>query len=193
MQADDPDRPLVEKAQQQLPYGTSAYDELVRKYSSLVYARSYSILRSAADAEEASQDVFLAIFRSLPRYRFERPFSHWLSTVTLNACRMILRGRANEQRRRDAYQREPVAPAPEPSSDVALRGLIVELLDQLEPATRVVLIMRFIEDRSHAEIAEALQISESAAKMRLSRGAKRLRALYEERTANPPHSESNGG
>jgi RNA polymerase sigma-70 factor (ECF subfamily) len=191
MTGDDPDRPLIERAQADLPYGTRAFDELVSRHSSRVFARCYSVLRSQADAEEAVQDVFLAVFRSLPRYRFEKPFTHWLSTVTLNACRMVLRRRAAEQRRRDALAREPLAPEPVPRSDVALRRVIVELLDEIEPGSRVALLMRFVEDHSYAEIAEALGISESAAKMRVSRGAKRLRALYEARAeAGASRSES---
>lgn len=79
---EDPDRALVEQAQSELPYGTTAYNEIVRKYSSRVCARAYGILRSSADAEEAVQDVFLAVFRTLPRFRFERPFLHWLNTVS---------------------------------------------------------------------------------------------------------------
>ncbi|MEM7410984.1 MAG: sigma-70 family RNA polymerase sigma factor [Myxococcota bacterium] len=177
----DPDRALVERAQAELPYGTKAFDELIGRHSSRVFARCYAILRSHADAEEASQDVFLAVFRSLPRYQFDRPFSHWLSRVTLNACRMILRRRAAEQRRRDSYEREQPPPEPPPTRDIGLRRVVESLLDELDPGMRVALVMRFVEERGYREIAENLGISESAAKMRVSRGAKRLRQLYEER------------
>ena len=47
---EDEDRELVERCQSELPYGTSAYNELVRKYSGRVYGRAYGILRSSADA-----------------------------------------------------------------------------------------------------------------------------------------------
>jgi len=186
----DADRPLVERAKSELPYGTAAYDELVRKHSGAVYRRSYSILRSAPDAEEAAQDVFLAVFRGLPRYRFERPFSHWLSIVTLNACRMILRRRASEQRKREAleHQPEPAPAASEPRDSLA-RDHVLALLDQLEPGTRVALLMRFVEGYTYTEIAEQLELSESAAKMRVSRRAKRLRALHQEKRA----AESSSG
>jgi RNA polymerase sigma-70 factor (ECF subfamily) len=187
----DPDRDLVERAQLELPYGTSAYNQLVHRYSAHVFRRSYRILRSRADAEDAAQDVFLAVYRSLPRFRFERPFSHWLSTITLNACRMILRRRAQEQRRRAAAKREgDPAPTP-PQSDPALRQVVHELLDSLDPGTRIPLLMRFVEGYAYAEIAKELELSESAVKMRVSRGAKRLRELYEKRTATTA-APSNG-
>lgn len=180
-QGGDPDRALVEQAQAELPYGTSAYNELVRKHSGRVYARSYGILRSTADAEEAVQDVFLAVFRNLPRFRFERPFVHWLNTVTLNACRMVLRKRASEQRKRKAAEEQAPPPErPEPP-DVGLRKLVLELLDELDPGTRVPLLLRYIEGYSYPELAEELDLSESAVKMRVSRGTKKLKALYEAR------------
>ena len=180
-EAEDPDRELVARAQSELPYGTAAFNELVRRHSSRVYGRSYGILRSSADAEEAVQDVFLATFRNLPRFRFERPFVHWLNTVTLNACRMILRKRASEQRRRKAAEEQAPPPERPQPPDTALRALVLELLDTLDPGTRMPILMRFVEGYTYGEIAEQLELSESAVKMRVSRGSKKLRELYEAR------------
>jgi len=179
----DPDRPLIERAQEELPYGTAAYDELVRRYSAIVFGRAYGILRSSSDAEEATQDVFLAVFRNLARFRFERPFAHWLSTVTVNACRMILRRRASDQRRRNAFEREQIheSPAPPPSNGT-LRQLVIELLDELDPTTRMAMLMRYVEGYTNREIGKQLDLSESAVKMRVSRGSSKLRDLYEART-----------
>ncbi len=187
------DRALVEKAQAELPYGTAAYDSLVEKYSPLVYRRAYRILRSNSDAEEATQDVFLSVFRSVRRFRFDKPFSHWLNTITLNACRMILRKRAAEQRRRNAARERAPLPADQPAPEAGLRELLGELLDALEPGTRMAILMRFVEGNSFPEIAEALDISESAAKMRVSRGSKRLRELYEQRTRVRPVARGERG
>jgi RNA polymerase sigma-70 factor (ECF subfamily) len=188
----DPDREMVEQAQSELPYGTSAYNRLVRRYSNTVYQRSYRILRSQQDAEEASQEVFMAVYRHLRRFRFERPFSHWLSTITLNACRMILRRRAQEQRRMQALAANPQVPAD--AGEPGLRRLVLELLDALEAGTRIPLLMRFVEGYTYAEIAEQLELSESAAKMRVSRGAQRLRELYWKRvTEGSDTPESSDG
>jgi RNA polymerase sigma-70 factor (ECF subfamily) len=180
MQDVDPDKELVERAQRELPYGTAAYNEIVRRHSAQIYRRAYRILRSEPDAEEAVQDVFLAVFRNLPRYRADRPFSHWLSAITLNACRMLLRKRSAEQRRRDALEAEPDPPPAGGPDDPALRHTVHALLDQLEPGTRIPMLMRFVEGHSYKEIAQELELSESAVKMRVSRGSARLRALYEE-------------
>jgi hypothetical protein len=78
----DPDRELVARAQKELPQRAAAYNQLVRRHTSNIYRRSYRILRSEPDAEEATQDVLMAMFRNLPSFRFERPLSSWLSVVT---------------------------------------------------------------------------------------------------------------
>lgn len=191
MEDDEPDRALIEAAQAELPYGTAAYDRLIRRYADHVYRRSYRILRSESDAEEAAQDVFLAVFRHLPRFRFERPFSHWLNTITLNACRMILRRRASEQRRREAVAQEHLVASDPSRSEADLRRLLHRLLDEIDPGTRIPMLMKFVEGYTYAEIAGQLELSESAVKMRVSRGSKRLRELYEQslpraRGAGPP-------
>ena len=179
----DPDRELVERAQGELPYGTRSFDELVRRHSARIYQRAYRILRSGPDAEEAVQDVFLAAFRNLPAYRFERPFAHWLNVVTLNACRMALRKRSQQERKKDAVAETGPRSANPSTGDPALRGLVLEILDELDPWTRIPVLMRFVEGHAFGDIAKELDLSESAVKMRVLRGARRLRELYEERQA----------
>lgn len=191
--SEDPDRALVEQVKRELPHGTSAYNTLVRKYSGRVYGRAYAILRSSGDAEEVVQDVFLSVFRNLSRYRFERPFLHWLNTVTLNACRMTLRKRASEQRRRQAAQEQALPPERPVPPDVAMRRLVLELLDALDPGTRVPLLLRYVEGYTYPELAEELELSESAVKMRVARGSRKLRELYEARTTADARAEDGGG
>lgn len=189
----DPDRDLVESAQAQLPYGTSAYNALVRRHSDAVYRRCHRILQSSADAEEATQDTFFAVFQGLPRFRPKQPFAHWLSVITLNACRMLLRRRASEQRRRAAMEEKgPPRPQPAPRNGV-LRRLVIRLLDELDPAVRIPVLMHYLEGYTYAEIAQQLDLSESAVKMRVSRGSKRLRELYEQRTLKSPAASVAGG
>lgn len=186
----DPDRELVERAQGELPYGTTSFDELVRRHSSRIYQRAYRILRSPQDAEEAVQDVFLATFKNLPNYRFDRPFAHWLNVVALNACRMLLRKRSQQDRKKDAMAEAGPRTQSPAAGDPALRSVVLDLLDELDPGTRIPLLMRFVEGHAFADIAQELDLSESAVKMRVSRGSKRLRELYEARLAEAAQRRS---
>jgi RNA polymerase sigma-70 factor (ECF subfamily) len=94
---------------------------------------------------------------------------------------MILRRRASDQRRRSAFEREQLYEPPAPSNGM-LRQLVLELLDELDPTTRMAMLMRYVEGYTNREIGEQLDLSESAVKMRVSRGSSKLRDLYEART-----------
>jgi RNA polymerase sigma-70 factor (ECF subfamily) len=178
----DPDRSLVEQAQRELPYGTAAVGALAQRYSKVVFVRASRILGSEADAEEVVQEVFLRVFRSIERFRFERPFLNWLQTITLNTCSTILRTRRRERQRIEAWEREADAPEADGTSDALLRRRLDALLDELDPATRVALLLRFVDGCTFPEIAELLEMKESAVKMRVHRGSEKLRALWMERT-----------
>lgn len=178
---EDPDAELVRQAQQELPRRTSAYNELVRRHSGYVFRRAYAVLRSEQDAEDVAQEVFLAAYHNLPKFKPDRPFLHWLSTVTLNACRMNLRRRAQEQRRRTGLKEEPTPKSVKQTADPTLRRVVLEMLDELDPSMRIPLLLRHVNGYSHKEIAQELELGESAVRMRVSRGAKKLRELYEKR------------
>lgn len=94
---------------------------------------------------------------------------------------MILRKRASERRRRQAAEEQMLPPERPAPPDHALRKLVLELLDTLDPGTRVPLILRYVEGYSFPELAEELDLSESAVKMRVSRGTQKLKQLYEAR------------
>lgn len=180
---EDPDRLLVLRAQRELPGDSPAYRALVERHRSAVLCRAQGILGSWADAEEAVQEAFLSVFRALPAYRPHKPFVHWLSIIVLNVCRMLLRQRAREQRRREQFRLG--ADRSEVTSllahDPILRSVLNELMDELPAPTRAALWMRAVEDRPNHEIAKQLQMSESAVKMRISRGRTTLRKGFEER------------
>lgn len=195
MASDDPDLEWVERAQAELPHGTGAYQELVRRHSTQVYRRTFRILRSREDAEEATQDVFLALFRNLSRFRPEKPFVHWLGIITLNACRMVLRKRAQERRRRDALQEEQEVPAERPSEqgDPLMRDLLRDALDELDPGTRIPLLLHHVEGLTYGEIAEQMELGESAIKMRISRGAAKLRDRIGKARSDAPGKAASDG
>jgi len=188
----DPDRALVLRAQRELPAESASYRALVERHRGALLARASRILGSRADADEAVQEAFISVFRALPSYRAERPFSHWLSVILLNACRMILRQRAQEQRRRDGLRLEGESRLPEsgPVGDPILSAVISDLLGALPPSTRAAIWMRTIEHRPHSEIAKKLRMTESAVKMRISRGTLTMRARYLERLDAEPLSQS---
>ena len=178
---DATDEELVQRAARELPYGTAAYETLVRRYEPRVFRTCLRYLGSPQEAEEAGQDVFLRIFHALPRFEGRSRFRTWLYRITANVCATRYAKLRREFERRQSYQQHlsqlPQSTAP-PQDVVDFEGPLGEALDALLPGDRQILILRHISELSFAEIAETLQISLSAAKMRVYRAEERLRARY---------------
>lgn len=173
----DPDRELVERVQRELPDRTRAFQDLVERHSRVVFGRAYRILRVREDAEDATQETFLNVFRAIPDFRFDRPFAHWLNKITLNTTLLVLARRQREQRRRAALAREPGTAAPRMRSDPILESRLESWLAEIPPRARAALVLRYVEERSYPEIARLLDVKESAVKMQVARALDRLRAL----------------
>jgi RNA polymerase sigma-70 factor (ECF subfamily) len=173
--SEDPDRRLVDRARRELPYRTAAYQELVERHSAAVFRRAQRLLGSRADAEDVVQEVFLNVFRAIPRVDLRGSFAHWLDAITLNASLRLLDRRRREWRRRDAFLRHQTVAEPGSESDPMLRRSLADALDSLPPQTRVAIILRFVDGHSYVEIARMTGEGESTVKMRVARGMRRVR------------------
>jgi len=172
---------LVRRIQEEGPYRTSAFRELVDQYTEMVFRRAYRLVASVEDAEEVVQDVFFRVFRSINRFRPDQPFEHWLLTITTNSARNLLRTRFREARRRSVYGDFLRASAHVPTSrgDPKSEGL-ERAMEMLDPTTRMAISLRFLEDQTYSEISAQLGLGESAIKMRVHRGLKQLRKQLSE-------------
>lgn len=181
---DDPDAELVRRCQAGGPDAAASFARLIDRHSARVRRRAARILGDDAEAEDVVQDVFLNVHRFLDRYRPDRPFSHWLSVVTLNACRIELRRRAGRDRRHEAYRIDPARTLSTTLEiDPILREWLDQALDSLHPLTRQCILLRSLEGSTYREIADQVGMSEPAAKMRVLRGLRELRSQYEKSVA----------
>ena len=97
------DTQLVKVCQAELPHVMDAFEELVRRYESLVFHSCRHSLGNTADAEEVSQDIFLRIFHALPRFEGRSSFRTWLFRIVHNCC-MTKRSKLVERaKQKEAY------------------------------------------------------------------------------------------
>lgn len=150
-----------------------AFQELVNRHQQRVYAVSYRYFGDHGDAQDATQDAFIAMARHADTIRGTARLSTWLHRVTINACHDIARRRA---RRPQPTHREPVDVA-ESVDRVGQRETELDVqaaLATLDPVSRALLILVAIEDRSYAEAAEILGLSVPATKSRIHRARARV-------------------
>ena len=150
---------------------------LIEQYQMDVYNASLRILANHADAEDVTQDTFLAAFERMSTYRPGQALSPWL--------RAIARHRAIDLVRRRARAPEPELPAaPESVEKIALDRIEAErvraALNRLPSRDRTLLVLRYWEDQSVESVASSLGMTEGAARVALLRARRSLGAVLVE-------------
>jgi len=138
--------------------------------------------RSREDAEDLTQEVFLAAVAALGEARLpegETPLG-WLYTV----ARRRLIDRVRGESRRLVPVSDAVASV-EPAYSASVVSSLVSSLSELEGGQREVIVMKLFEGRRFSEIADRLGVSEDACRARFSRGLARLRERLRERGVEP--------
>jgi RNA polymerase sigma-70 factor (ECF subfamily) len=154
---------------------------LVQRHQERVRNLIYSILGYTQVVDDLSQDVFIKVYQSLPKFRYQSSFATWLYRVTVNRCRdEIRRSKVRRMFRLDAlHEREH--PVEFESTERTERVLINEALNnalrQLSESHRTVILLKEIEGLSYEEIANVLQCGVGTVKSRLARARIRLKQL----------------
>ena len=177
------DEVLVKRAQ---GGDTAAFDELVRRYTSIVYRVLYKILRHDEDTQDALQDTFVSAYRALPRFRQDARFSTWIYRIATNAALMKARARKSNMVSLDHPSEDPDAQSawelPDwsatPDEEIMTgetRRIMEDAIQALPPEQRAAFVLHDIQDLSSAETAQAMGITVSAVNSRLHRARVFLR------------------
>ncbi len=171
-----------------------AFSQIVRRYQNRVYSLCLRWLGEPGLAEEVAQDVFVALFRSLVRFRGESSLSTWIYRVTINHCKnkRLYRNRRRHDRheplegrqRDDAPARQLAAGGrgAEAGAEVSEAQLLVEEgLAALSEEHRRVIVLRDIQDLDYVEIAQILDLPRGTVKSRLHRARTELARVLRNR------------
>lgn len=168
----------------------AAWSRLVETTHREVYTLCLRILRDPDDAAEATQDVYLKVYRSLKGFRGDALFTTWLYRVAANTAISKQRRRARRRAREMQGEEEALAGIPAPGSTEAAAGARIDLnalegaLASLPEHYRAAVVLRDVYGMSIEELATELKISETAAKVRVHRGRKKLKDMvFREETA----------
>jgi len=154
--------------------------EQVLEHSEWLSALASHLVRDPSEAEDLVQDTWFAALRSGPRDKaLYRP---WLNRVLRNLANLSFRKRERRCAREQlAASREKVAGPEESVQKLEIFRLVVEVVLSLDDSSRDVVILRYFEGLSGAEIARRLDVKPSAIRMRLKRALEQLRAELDRR------------
>lgn len=171
------DEALVQNAQQG---DADAFRELVERHSNRVFRLCWRITGDEASAEDAVQETFLRVYRSLHRFDARSRFGTWLHRIAVNTAVEIMR-----KRRPETHLEEPEPlPSTEPGPERAALSQEVQrsvrtALGELSPMERTAFVLRHFEGRPIAEICRHLGLRESAGKQAIFRAVRKLRRALE--------------
>jgi len=170
-----------------------AFSTLCARHSNRIVRKIYRITKNWQDAEDALQDSFLKAFVHLNQFEGRSTFSSWLNRIAINSALVMLRKRVqeipidyanDESGNWGVWEWPDHAESPESSCVRREREELLRIaVLQLPSVFRDVVQLKHAQDCSTNEIAKALGITIPAAKSRLSRAKKTLRASLLSRDA----------
>lgn len=151
----------------------AAFERLYRQHHARVYRLAFRMVGSD-DADDAVQDIFFRAWVKLPSYRADAAFATWLHRLALNVLmRRATRSRKATDRTISINDQKVVATVVSPDATLDIEAA----LGSLSPELRAAVVLHDIEGFSHEEIGQLLDISLTAARMRLYRARLELRAF----------------
>jgi RNA polymerase sigma-70 factor (ECF subfamily) len=157
-----------------------AIEGLVHEHEARLYRFCLSILDEPADADDATQESFIAALKALKAYRGDSAFQTWLFSIALNTCRTTLRQRKRRATLASSMSDPSISSTsgrqnPEREFMQQERAQILwQAISQLDEKHRLPIVLRYYDELSTHEIAEVLGISLGTVHSRLSIARTRL-------------------
>jgi RNA polymerase sigma-70 factor (ECF subfamily) len=158
-----------------------AFERVVRFYSTKIYNFAFRFVFDRDEAQDLAQEVFLRLFVKLREFDAKRPFRPWLYRLAANTCINATRGRRRrpapedpdrvEQLKTDGRTRDPGQEAARRDEVVVLQQAVARLPEDY----RTVVVLRYLEDMSCQDVAEALDLPLGTVKTWLFRAREMLK------------------
>ena len=163
----------------------AGFPHIVAQHRDRVYNQAFRMLGNREDAEEAAQDVFLQVYRSLDSFRGDSGVATWIYRITANVCIDRLRRKQIATTSMDA----PVGddgitladsikdPRPGPDAlcvDKETAETVRRMLRSLPPAWAMAITLYHFDDRTYDEIAGIMELPVSTVGTYIRRGRQRL-------------------
>ncbi len=169
-----------------------AFDQLVQRYQGRIYALTYNMTSSRADAEDLVQEVFVKAYRSLGRFKGKSSFYTWIYRIAVNHTINFLRKRGRRTMLSlddldGAVERDPDYVALSSGSGPFRMASLAELHEKLNAALqelsekhRAVVVLHDIQGIPHDHIARMMKCSSGTIRSRLFYARKQLQSALEE-------------
>lgn len=164
---------------------TLMFEVLYDRYATMVYNKCYGFANGVDEAKDLTQDVFLRVFVKLGSFKGKSKFSTWLYAFTYNHCVNYVTRNTAKKLEKKSISSEYVDIeniGEDIDSTREFDNMRVEklkiVMDLISPDEKMIILLKYQDNLSIKELSEALDIGESAVKMRLKRAKEKLVQKY---------------
>jgi RNA polymerase sigma-70 factor, ECF subfamily len=153
----------------------AAFERLMKRHERMVLGTAWRLLGNLEDAKDVAQEVFLRLYRNLPKIEAAENFQGWLYRVTVNLCR-------DRKRAPRAEALEDVAGASDPQQELTeaeRRRILERSLRMLPQKERAALVLRDLEGLPTEEVARLLGSSEATVRSQISKARMKMKDFVE--------------
>ncbi|WP_312831762.1 RNA polymerase sigma factor [Sedimentibacter saalensis] len=168
-----------------------AFEELIKDYKKVAYNIALRVLRNVEDAEDASQEALIKVYKSIQNFNMQSSFKSWMYRIVVNTCIDFKRKKNINAVSIDEnidlggnkeFQIEIADDTNNP--DILIEKnfnskLISDAVGRLEDDFKTIIILRDIQGFSYSEISEMLSCNLGTVKSRLNRARKSLKEILE--------------
>ena len=169
---------------------TAAFEQIMIHSQQRVMAMAWRMLGNEADARDASQEVFLRVYKYLGRFKQDQDFFAWLYRITVNVCHDIARKRQQHSDRfmslnAGADEGAFAGPAEQEDAEEAFvhtqqRELIARAMATLPPKERASIVLRDVEGLPTDEVARIMNSSSTTVRSQISSARKKIKIYCEQ-------------
>lgn len=158
----------------------AAFEQLMRQYERMVLVTALRLLGSIADAQDASQEVFLKLYRHLGSVETSAALPGWLYRVTVNACHDVRRKRRTSVAFEEAGELVSGLADPQQLTAAEERRRVLQMsLRMLSEKEREALVLRDLEGLSTEEVARVLGSSSATVRSQISKARVKMKGFVE--------------
>lgn len=152
-----------------------AFDKIYEAYVDKFYFMAYNFFKNQSDAEDMVQEIFIKILQNIKTLKNPDVFHVWVHRLAYNTCLNAIKKKSFEIKgiyedgEIENYEDIHITPITNQVAHKEINEMILDIIQTMPVSLRYVTLFRFYEQLSIAEIADILEISENAVKLRISR------------------------
>ncbi|MBU5591798.1 sigma-70 family RNA polymerase sigma factor [Clostridium sp. MSJ-4] len=158
-----------------------SFNIIVNKYQSLILKFIYNMIKDKEAAEDITQEVFITVYNKLYMYNSKYKFSNWILQIARNKCIDYIRKykRVYEANIEEVIGLASKEPSPEQKLEFKeLKTNVERFINDLGDIDKQILILRYAEELTFLDIAEIMNMSESAVKRRYYKSRDKFKAFF---------------